>query len=134
MKLQPKKFKYKKIKKGKLLKFNNKPNKLNFGTIGLKSVNSGYISAKQIEAARQAIARKTERKGKLWVCVYPHIPITKKPAETRMGKGVGKIRYWSAKIRGGTTLFELCGVKLQTAVQAFKTGGAKLPLKTKIFN
>ena len=134
MKLQPKKFKYKKIKKGKLLKLNNKPNKLNFGNIGLKAAQSGFISAKQIEAARQAITRKVGRKGKLWICVYPDVPITKKPTEVRMGRGVGKINHWVAKVRAGSTLFEICGVKNQTAILAFQTGGAKLPVKTKIFN
>lgn len=134
MRLQPKKFKYKKIRKGKLLNFNNRTNKLNFGVIGLKAAQSGFVSATQLEAARQAITRKVQRKGKLWICIYPDIPVTRKPTEVRMGRGVGKINHWSSKVKGGTVLFEICGVEIKTAITAFKTGGAKLPIKTKIFN
>jgi len=133
MLLQPKKTRYKKLRKGKLkyLKFNSY--ELNFGTIGLKSVNSGVISAKQLEAARQAISRKTNRKGKIWIKVFPDTPVTAKPNESRMGKGKGSVKYWVAKVRGGTTLFELCGINSKIANTALKTGGAKLPIKTKVF-
>lgn len=131
--LQPKKFKYKKIQKGKLNKFNFKSNKLSFGTVGLKALESGLISAKQIESARQAIVRKTKRKGKLWIKIFPALPVTKKPTEVRMGKGKGAVSHWTARVRGGTILFELCGISYKVAVTAFKTGSAKLPIKTKIF-
>jgi len=134
MQLQPKKTKYKKIKKGKLKNLEFKANKLNFGTIGLKSVESGLISSKQIEAARQAIVRKTKRKGKIWIKIFPDLPITKKPTEVRMGKGKGSVSHWSARIKGGTVLFEMCGINPKTAIAAFKTGGAKLCVKTLIFN
>jgi large subunit ribosomal protein L16 len=130
--LQPKKVKFKKVRKGKIPKLNFKSNKLNFGLVGLKSTESGTVSAKQIEASRQAIMRKIKRSGKLWIRVYPNTPITKKPIEVRMGKGKGSVSYYSAKVSSGTVLFELCGVNKNTAVAAFKTGGAKLPIKTKV--
>ena len=131
--LQPNRSKYKKSHKGKLKRFEWKKNKLNFGTIGLKSIESGTISAKQLEAARQAITRKTTRKGKLWIRVFPDLPISSKPIETRMGKGKGPIKYWAARAKSGTVLFELSGIPQKIAHTAFKTGGAKLPIKTKIF-
>ena len=131
--LQPKRTKYRKVKKGKLGKFNFKSNSLKFGTVGLKSIESGTISAKQLEAARQAISRKIKRGGKLWLRVQPTIPITSKPLEVRMGKGKGNVNYWSTRIRGGTVLFELCGINFDIAKLAFKTGGAKLSVKTKVF-
>ena len=131
--LQPKKIKYKKVKKGRLKKFNYKTN-LNFGTMGLKSLESGLISAKQIESARQAISRKIKKRGKLWIKIFPNLPITKKPTEVRMGKGKGAVSHWVARIRGGSIIFEVCGVNKKTAFKAFKTGSAKLPVKTQMFN
>ena len=133
MLLQPKRVKYKKIKKGRLAKFSYK-NDLDFGTIGLKSLESGFISARQLEAARQAIARKIKKKGKLWIKIFPFFPITKKPTEVRMGKGKGNISHWAAKIKGGSVIFEVCGINKKTAIKAFKTGSAKLPVKTQIFD
>jgi len=132
--LQPKRSKYKKIKKGKLARFEYKKNKLLFGTIGLKTTESGIISARHIEAARQAIVRKIKRKGKIWIRVFPDLPITSKPIETRMGKGKGTVKFWSARVKSGTMLFELCGINFKTATIAFRTGSAKLPLKTLICN
>lgn len=133
--LQPKKTKYKKTKKGKLKKFDLKKNRLQFGTIGLKSVNSGIITARQIEAARQAISRKIKKKGKLWIRVFPDLPITAKSLASRMGKGKGSISHWGARIKSGSVILEICGVKDPKIVKtALKTGGAKLPLKTRIFN
>lgn len=128
--LQPKRSKYKKIRKGNLSKFDFRANKLKFGTIGLKALESGIISARQIEAARQAIARKIKRRGKIWIRVFPNLPITSKPTEVRMGKGKGAVDYWAVKVSGGTIVFELCGVAVNIAMSAFKTGGAKLPIKT----
>lgn len=133
MLLQPKKIKYKKIKKGKLVKFSYK-NDLNFGTIGLKAKESGLITSRQIEAARQSITRKIKKKGRLWIKIFPNLPITKKPAEIRMGKGKGNVSHWVARVRGGTILFEICGINKKTAIKAFKTGSAKLPIKTQIFD
>jgi large subunit ribosomal protein L16 len=129
----PKQTKYKKTKKGKLVKLEFKSNNLTFGTIGLKASEAGILSAKQIEAARQAISRKIKRKGKMWIKIFPDLPITSKPTGVRMGKGKGQVSYWGARVRGGTVLFEICGVNLLTANEALKTGGAKLPIKTKIF-
>ena len=131
--LQPKRLKYKKTRKGKLCKFEFKSNSLKFGTIGLKANESGFITARQIEAARQAIIRKTKRKGKLWIRIFPSIPITSKPIEVRMGKGKGSVAHWAARVRSGTVLFEICGINLNLAIIAFRTGGAKLPIKTLIF-
>lgn len=130
---QPRQTKYKKTKKGKLIKLEFKSNKLIFGTIGLKAVESGIINSRQIEAARQAIVRKIKRKGKIWIKIFPDLPITSKPTGTRMGKGKGTVSHWGARVRGGTILFEICGVNFNTVLIALKTGGAKLPLKTKIF-
>jgi large subunit ribosomal protein L16 len=132
--LEPKKFKYKKVKKGKLVKLEFKTNKLIFGTVGLKAVNSGLIHARHIEACRQAISRKIKRKGKLWIRIFPDLPVTSKPIESRMGKGKGSISHWAVKVRGGTVLFEVCGIRDQKLIlNALKTGGCKLPVKTKIF-
>lgn len=130
--LQPKRSKFKKVRKGTLSKYNFRSNKLKFGTIGLKASESGTISARQIESARQSINRKIKRKGKLWIRVFPSIPVTTKPTEVRMGKGKGSVDFWASKVSGGCVIFELCGVTLKTAVSAFKTGGAKLPIKTQI--
>lgn len=131
--LFPKKLQYEKIRKGNLKKYNYRCSFLRFGTVGLKSVNSGLITSKQIEAARQAIARKLRRKGKLWICVFPNLPVTKKPIEVRMGKGKGVLSHWGSKISGGSIIFEICGVPRKVAIGAFRTGGAKLPVKTVIF-
>ena len=108
MLLQPRQYNFKKFKKGKLNKYKFRTNDLKFGTIGLKAVESGVITAKQIEAARQAITRKVRRKGKVWVRIFPNYSVTKKPTEVRMGKGKGNIAYWAAKVRGGSILFEIC--------------------------
>jgi len=130
--LQPKKTKYKKVQKGKLSKFNYRSNRLKFGNIGLKAVKSCTISSRQIEAARQAIVRKLNRKGKLWIRIFPMTPITLKPTEVRMGKGKGNVSHWSVKISAGTVLFETYGIAKTTAIAAFRTGGAKLPVRTEV--
>lgn len=132
--LQPRKTKYKKTKKGKLKKFEFKANRIRFGELGLKAQGAGVISARQIEAARRAIARKIKRKGKIWICIFPDLPITAKATESRMGKGKGAVSYWVARVSGGTTLFEICGIPTHIAVEALKAGSKKLPVKTKIFD
>ena len=133
--LQHKKIKYGKIKKGKLKKFKFKGNnKVQFGEVGLKSITAGLITARQIEAARKAIVRKIKRKGKIWICIFPNLPITTKPTESRMGKGKGAVSYWVARVKGGNNLFEVCGVSYDVAVKALKAGGKKLPIKTQIFD
>lgn len=131
--LQPKALKYKKTKKGRLKKLEYKSNKLKFGLVGLKCTQSGTISARQIEAARQAINRKINRKGKLWIRIYPNLPVTSKPSEVRMGKGKGSVNHWVSRVKAGQVLFEICGVDYYMANLAFTTGKAKLPLKTKVF-
>lgn len=130
----PRNTKYKKIKKGKLQKLEFKANSLTFGDIGLKAAESGIIHSRQIEAARQAISRKIKRKGKIWIKIFPDLPITSKPTGTRMGKGKGNISHWGARVAGGAVLFEIYGVKHAIAAAALRTGGAKLPIRTKIFN
>lgn len=131
--LQPKRSKYKKVRKGVLPKLEHRSTKLQFGTIGMKALESGTISARQIEAARQSITRKIKRKGKLWIRIFPTLPITSKPTEVRMGKGKGPVDHWAVKVGGGKVLFELCGVNTNIAIAAFKTGGAKLPVRTAVF-
>lgn len=131
--LQPKQSKFKKVQKGKLSKLNYRSNQLKFGTIGLKAIQSGTISSKQIEAARQAIVRKLNRKGKVWINVFPNVPISAKPIETRMGKGKGGTSHWAVKVSAGTVLFEICGIAKNLAISAFRTGGSKLSVKTMIF-
>tara|TARA_B100000795_G_scaffold134164_2_gene100179 strand:- start:1897 stop:2298 length:402 start_codon:yes stop_codon:yes gene_type:complete len=128
--LQPKKTKYKKNRKGTLKKIEYGANKLKFGTIGLKALESGCISAKQIESARQAINRRLKRNGKIWIRIFPHISVTAKPIEVRMGKGKGSVKHWISKVKRGSVLFEIDGVSYNLAKTAFKTGGAKLPIKT----
>ena len=131
--LQPKKTKYKKTKKGKLRKLEFKANKLKFGNVGLKAVHSGIITARQIEATRQAISRKIKKKGKIWIRIFPDVPITTKPISARMGKGKGSLSHWGARVKGGTMLFEICGIQDPKVIKsALRTGSAKLPLKTTI--
>jgi large subunit ribosomal protein L16 len=132
--LQPKKTKYKKTRKGKLKKLEFKANTLRFGELGLKAKVAGLITARQIEAARRAIARKIKRKGKIWISIFPDLPITAKATESRMGKGKGAVSYWVARVRGGTTLFEICGIPKHIAIEALRSGSQKLPIKTKIFD
>ena len=130
----PRKVKYKKTKKGNLGRLEFKSNDLKFGTIGLKAAESGILNSRQIEAARQAITRKIKRKGKIWIKIFPDLPITSKSTGVRMGKGKGQFSHWGARVRSGNVLFEICGVNTSTVFAALKTGGAKLPIKTKIFS
>lgn len=131
--LQPKRIKYKKTRKGKLGELEFKSNKLKFGTVGLKAVNSALISSRQIEASRQAISRKIKKKGKIWIKIFPDTPVTAKSISSRMGKGKGAFSHWAAKVKGGTVLFEICGVKdSKIVIDALRTGSAKLPVKTRI--
>ena len=132
--LQPRKTKYKKVRKGKLKKLEFKCNDVKFGELGLKSQVAGMITAYQIEAARKTIARKIKRKGKIWIRIFPDLPITAKPTEARMGKGKGAVSHWVARISGGTTLFEICGVPRHIAAEALRAGSKKLPVKTKVFD
>lgn len=132
-KLQPKKIKYKKVRKKKLREFEYKSTRVKFGSIGLKAAEPGLLSATQIEAARQGILKKIKRKAKLWIRVFPHTPVTKKPTEARMGKGKGSISHWVAKVKAGKVLFEIHGGGYPLAASAFKTAANKLCVKTRIF-
>lgn len=129
----PKKIKFKKTKKGKLVKLEFKNTRLSFGIIGLKAAEAGILNSRQIESVRQSIARKTKRKAKIWIRIFPDLPITSKSTGVRMGKGKGAFSHWSARVRGGTVLLEICGVNLNIITNALKSAKAKLPIKTKIF-
>ena len=104
---------------------------LNFGAYGLKAIEPGRITARQIEATRRAITRHIKRAGRVWIRIFPDIPVSKKPAEVRMGKGKGSPEYWMVRIQPGKVMFELDGVPAELAREAFERGAAKLPIKTK---
>lgn len=125
---------FKKIKKGKLKKFELKTNKLIFGNLGLKAIESGIINFRQIEAARQVISRKTKKKAKIWIKVFSNLSITAKPTGIRMGKGKGEFSNLSARVSSGSVLIEICGTNKNMLIAALKAGKSKLALKTKIFN
>lgn len=129
----PKKLlKFKKTKKGKLLLFENK-NNLNFGELGLKSLQSGILTSKQIEAARQLIVKKTKRKIKIWIKIFPQIVVTSKPIGTRMGKGKGNISHYVCRVKKGTVIFEASGPSSNILINALRNSQSKLPIKTKVF-
>ncbi|MBU0479753.1 MAG: 50S ribosomal protein L16 [Proteobacteria bacterium] len=130
--LSPKKVKFRKQMKGRLTGVALRGSSLEFGDYALKAVECGRMSAQHIEAARIAINRKIKRGGKLWIRVFPAKPITKKPAETRMGKGKGNPEYWVAPIKPGKILYELAGVDEELAIRALTLAGNKLPFATKI--
>ncbi|MCD6400209.1 50S ribosomal protein L16 [candidate division WOR-3 bacterium] len=129
--LMPSRVKYRKQQRGRRKGKSKGANKLDFGEFGLQALESSWISAKQIEAARVAITRYLKRSGKLWIRMFPDKPFTKKPAETRMGKGKGAPEYWVAVVKSGRVLFELTGVNEDTARAALKLGASKLPIKTR---
>jgi len=128
--LQPKKTKFRKQQKGKLRGFATSGTKVNFGEFGLKAITRGRITARQIEAARRAMTRYIKRGGKVWIRIFPDVPITKKPIEVRMGKGKGNVEYWVAKIQPGKILYEMEGVSEEIAREAFRLASAKLPVTT----
>lgn len=129
--LSPKKVKYRKKQKGRMKGKAFKGGSLEFGDYGLQALECGFMSAQQIEAARVAITRHVKRGGKIWVRVFPDKPITKKPAETRMGKGKGAPEGWVAVVKPGRMLYEIEGVGEAVAVEAFRLAGHKLPLSTR---
>jgi len=128
--LQPKRTKFRKQMKGRNRGLAQRGSKVSFGEYGLKSTDRGRMTARQIEAARRTITRYVKRGGKLWIRVYPDVPITKKPIEVRQGKGKGNVEYWIAQIQPGRMLYEIEGVSEDIARQAFKLAAAKLPFKT----
>ena len=126
--LQPKKTKYRKQQKGKLRGFATSGAKVSFGEFGLKATTRGRVTARQIEAARRAMTRHIKRGGKVWIRIFPDVPITKKPVDVRMGKGKGNVEYWVAKIQPGKVLYEMEGVSEEVAREAFRLAAAKLPI------
>ncbi|MBA4130996.1 MAG: 50S ribosomal protein L16 [Hyphomicrobium sp.] len=130
--LQPKRTKFRKQFKGRIHGAAKGGTTLSFGEIGLKAVEPERITARQIEAARRAIARHTKRQGRIWLRIYPDLPVTKKPAEVRMGSGKGSVELWVARVKPGRILFEIGGVNPQIAKEALELGAAKLPIKTRI--
>ena len=129
--LQPKKTKYRKQQKGKMKGLANRGHDLAFGSFGIKSLNTAFITGRQIEAARQAVTRYMKREGQLWIRIFPDKPITKKPNEVRMGKGKGAPEYFVARVKPGTVLFEAEGVPVAIAKEAMRLGAQKLPVITK---
>ncbi|MBI5897358.1 MAG: 50S ribosomal protein L16 [Desulfobacterales bacterium] len=129
--LSPKKVKFRKMMKGKMRGTARRGATLNFGEYGLQAVDCGYISAKQIEAARIAMTRHVKRGGKIWIRIFPDKPLTKKPAEVRMGKGKGAPEMWVAVIRPGLVLYEMSGVTKEMAQEALRLAAHKLAVKTR---
>jgi large subunit ribosomal protein L16 len=129
--LQPKRTKYRKAHKGRIHGLAKGGHTLNFGAYGLKAVSPGRVSARQIEAARRTITRHMKRVGKLWIRVFPDVPVSQKPAEVRQGKGKGNPEWWAARIKPGRIMFELDGVPPGLAREAFTLAAAKLPIATK---
>lgn len=129
--LSPKKVKFRKQQKGKMRGMAYRGSKLNFGEFGLQATDCGYISGKQIEAARIAMTRHVKRGGKIWIRIFPDKPITKKPAEVRMGKGKGAPEGWVAVIKPGRVLYEMSGVSKEMAMEALRLAAHKLSIKTR---
>jgi large subunit ribosomal protein L16 len=129
--LQPKKSKYRKQQKGKMKGMAQRGHTLAFGSFGIKTLEEAWITGRQIEAARQAITRYMKREGQIWIRIFPDKPVTKKPAEVRMGKGKGNPEYYVAPINPGRIIFEAEGVPLEIAKEALRLGAQKLPVATK---
>ena len=130
--LAPRKIKYRKPQKGKMRGMASTGDYVAFGTFGLKALECGWITSRQIEAARITISRRVRKVGRMWIRIFPHKAITKKPAETRMGKGKGSPEYWVAVIKPGRILFEVEGLNESEAQEAFKLAAHKLPVKAKM--
>ena len=130
--LSPKKTKYRKAFKGRIHGTAKGGTLLNFGSYGLKAVEPERITARQIEAARRAITRHMKRQGRVWIRIFPDLPVSDKPAEVRMGKGKGAVDYWAARVHPGRIMFEIDGVADDIARDALKLCAAKLPIKTRI--
>lgn len=130
--LQPKRTKFRKAHKGRIHGAAKGGTSLNFGSHGLKAVEPSRVTARQIEAARRAITRHLRRAGRVWIRIFPDVPVSKKPTEVRMGKGKGSPEYWVAKVHPGRVMFEIDGVSDDLARGAFERAAAKLPLQTKV--
>lgn len=130
--LQPKRTKYRKAFKGRIKGATKGGSSLNFGSFGLKALEPERVTARQIEATRRAVTRHMKRQGKVWIRIFPDLPVSAKPIEVRMGKGKGSIDRWVARVAPGRILFEIDGVPEDIAREALRLGAAKLPIKTKI--
>ena len=129
--LQPKRSKHRKMQKGRMKGNTKRGATISFGTFGLKALEEVWLTNRQIESARQALTRHMKREGNVWIRIFPDKPITKKPAEVRMGKGKGNPEYWAAVVQPGRILFEADGVTMQVAKEAFELAAQKLPIATK---
>ena len=130
--LQPKRTKFRKAHKGRIHGNAKGGTELNFGSVGLKAVEPERVTARQIEAARRAITRHIKRTGRMWIRIFPDVPVSTKPAEVRMGSGKGTPEYWVCRVKPGRIMFELDGVPLPLAREAFALAAAKLPIKTRV--
>jgi large subunit ribosomal protein L16 len=130
--LMPKRVKYRKQMRGRRKGKANRGAEVSFGEFGLMALEPAWISSRQIEAARKAMVRYTKRRGKVWIRIFPDKPVTKKPAETRMGSGKGNVEYWVAVVQPGRILFEMGGVSEAEAHEALRLAGFKLPIRTKL--
>ncbi|MDR5591759.1 50S ribosomal protein L16 [Christiangramia sp. SM2212] len=129
--LQPKRTKYRKQQKGRMKGLAQRGHRLSNGTFGIKSMDSSFVTARQIEAARIAATRYMKREGSIWIKIFPDKPITKKPLEVRMGKGKGAVEYWAAVVKPGRIMFEIGGVPMDVAKEALRLAAQKLPVRTK---
>ena len=129
--LQPKRTKFRKAHKGRIHGKAKAGTNLDFGAYGLKATEPGRVTARQIEAARRAVTRHMKRLGRIWIRVFPDVPVSKKPAEVRMGSGKGAPEFWAARVKPGRVLFELDGVPVTVAREALELAAAKLPIKTR---
>jgi large subunit ribosomal protein L16 len=130
--LQPKKTKFRRAFKGRIRGNSKSGTRLDFGAFGLKALEPERVTARQIEAARRAITREMKRQGKVWIRIFPDVPVSKKPIEVRMGKGKGAPEFWAARVAPGRIMFEIDGVPEVVARESLRLGAAKLPVKTKI--
>ena len=130
--LQPKRTKFRKAHKGRIKGVAKGGSSLNFGSYGLKALEPERVTARQIEATRRAITRHMKRAGRVWIRIFPDVPVTKKPTEVRMGKGKGSVEFWAAKVKPGRIMFEIDGVSDAVAREALRLGAAKLPVRTKV--
>ena len=130
--LSPKRTKFRKQHKGRIRGEAPGGTELNFGSFGLKAIEPERITARQIEAARRAMTRHMKRQGRVWIRIFPDVPVTQKPTEVRMGKGKGSVEYWAAKVKPGRVMFELDGVTEPVAREALRLGAMKLPIKTRV--
>ena len=130
--LEPKKVKFRRVHRGNRRGMSMRGNYVTFGSYGLKAIEPGWVTARQIESSRIVISRIVRKVGKMWIRIFPDKPVTARPAETRMGKGKGALDHWVAVVKPGRILFEIDGVSKEEALQAFKDAGHKLPMKTKL--